>query len=123
MPFHGATPGSDFKSVDCSGFVREAIWRATAPHMNIIDGSVRQHDWVRDAGFEHSSVADALHEDGVIRIAFLRPQDSPSRIGHVAIVHNAFTIESHGGVRPDSRPWSGSGWQAKTFVYVLSRPS
>jgi hypothetical protein len=124
VPFHGATPGRDFKHVDCSGFVREAIWRATTPHLNIIDGSVRQREeWILAGGFERSSVDEARSLDGVVRIAFLKPQDSPSRIGHVAFVHNASTIESHGGVGPDSRPWNGAGWQAKAFVYVLSRPS
>lgn len=122
VPFHGARPGIDFKHVDCSGFVREAVWRPTTPHLNIIDGSVRQHDWIRSSGFERSTRADTLQRDGVIRIAFLRPQDSPSGIGHVAFVHDAFTIESHGGVGPNSRPWTGAGWQAKAHVYVLRRP-
>lgn len=122
VPFHGARPGKDFKFVDCSGFVREAIWRATTPHLNFIDGSVRQHDWIRGEGFERSSVADAKGRDGIVRIAFLKPQDSPKRIGHVAIVHNASTIESHSGIGPNSRPWNGTSWQAKAFVYVLHRP-
>lgn len=123
VPFHGAKPGRDFKHVDCSGFVREAIWRATNPHLNIIDGSVRQHDWIRAEGFERGSVDDASRRDGVIRIAFLKPQDSPKKIGHVAFVYNALTVESHGGVGPNSRPWNGAGWQGKAFVYVLNRPS
>lgn len=122
VPFHGARPGIDFKHVDCSGFVREAVWRATTPRLNIIDGSVRQHDWIRDSGFERSSRADAFLKDGVIRIAFLKPQDAPSRIGHVAFVYNATTIESHSGIGPNSRAWTGVGWQAKAFVYVLRRP-
>jgi hypothetical protein len=40
VPFHGAIPGQQFRRVDCSGFVREAIWRATPPHLNFPDGSV-----------------------------------------------------------------------------------
>jgi hypothetical protein len=119
VPFHGAVPGRDFKAVDCSGFVRELIWRATTPHKSFPDGSVVQHDWIRDHGFERSTPQAALNQDGVIRIAFLRPQDSPSRIGHIVLVHNARTLESHGGVGPDSRAWTNTGWQAKSFVYVL----
>jgi hypothetical protein len=119
VPFHGAIPGRDFKAVDCSGFIRELIWRATTPHKSFPDGSVVQHDWIRDHGFERSTPQDALNQDGVVRIAFLRPQDSPSRIGHVVLVHNARTLESHGGVGPDSRAWTNTGWQAKSFVYVL----
>ena len=116
---HGATPGTGFTKVDCSGFVRETIWRATAPHFNFPDGSVVQHDWIRDKGYERGTRADALLMDGKIRIAFLRPQDSASHIGHVALVHNAKTLESHGSVGPNSRDWTNTGWQAKAFVYVL----
>jgi hypothetical protein len=116
---HGATPGTDFTKVDCSGFVREAIWRATTPHFNFPDGSVVQHDWVRDKGYERSTRTDALLEDGKIRIVFLRPQDTSSHIGHVALVHNGKTIESHGGVGPNTRAWTNTGWQAKAFVYIL----
>jgi hypothetical protein len=116
---HGATPGTDFTRVDCSGFVRETIWRATTPHFNFPDGSVVQHDFIRDKGYERSTRADALLEDGKIRIVFLRPQDSASHIGHVALVHNAKTVESHGGVGPNSRDWTNTGWQAKAVVYIL----
>jgi len=123
VPFHGAVPGKDFKKVDCSGFVREAIWRATSPHQSFPDGSVVQHDWIRDHGFERSTPDAALQQDGVVRIAFLRPQDSPQHIGHVVLVHDARTLESHGGVGPDSRPWTKTGWQAKAIVYVLTPAS
>jgi hypothetical protein len=121
VPFHGAVPGRDFKRVDCSGFVREAIWRATNPHVNFPDGSVVQHDWVRNKGFQHATVADGKLSDNHVRIAFLRPQDAPPphHIGHVVLLSGGKTIESHGGVGPDSRPWTGQGWQANTFVYVL----
>jgi len=116
---HGATPGTGFTKVDCSGFVRETVWRATTPHFNFPDGSVVQHDWIKDKGYERSTRADALLTDGKIRIVFLRPQDSPSHIGHVALVHNARTLESHGGVGPNSRAWTNTGWQAKAIVYIL----
>jgi len=120
VPFHGAVAGKDFKTVDCSGFVREMIWRATSPHQSFPDGSVVQHDWIRDRNFERTTLDAALQQDGVLRIAFLRPQDSPQHIGHVVLIHNANTLESHGGVGPDSRIWTKAGWQAKAFVYVLT---
>jgi hypothetical protein len=121
VPFHGATPGRDFTRVDCSGFVREAIWRATSnPHFNFKDGSVVQHEWVRTNGFQLTTTDAAALQDGVIRIAFLRPQDSTSHIGHVALVHNGRTLESHGSFGPNSRPWTKTGWQARAVVYVLT---
>lgn len=123
VPFHGAKPGQDFQKVDCSGFVREAIWRATDPHVNFKDGSVVQHDWIRAQGFTKHTREQAMASDNLVRIVFLQPQDSPSGIGHVALVHNGRTIESHGGTGPNSRPWTVTGWQSKAFVYLLSNPT
>lgn len=123
VPFFGAVPGQDFTQVDCSGFVREAIRRATNPPLAFPDGSVVQHDWVRDRGFTRSSVSDAGKDDGFVRIAFLRPQDSQKRIGHVALVSAGRTLESHSRVGPNSRPWSGGDWQAKAYIYILGRTS
>jgi subtilisin family serine protease len=121
VPSLAAVPGRDFTRVDCSGFVREAVRLATTPTLAFPDGSVVQHDWVIGHGFERSTVADATQDDGVVRIAFLRPQDSAQGIGHVVLISGGKTVESHGGVGPDSRVWDGANWQAKMSVYVFAR--
>jgi hypothetical protein len=114
-------PGRDFTAVDCSGFVREEVRRATNLGNNFPDGSVVQHQWVQRKGFASDTVSSGSRTDGVVRIAFLSP--TPSRkIGHVVLIHNGTTLESHGGVGPDSRPWTGSGWQADTSIFILSKP-
>jgi cell wall-associated NlpC family hydrolase len=121
VPFPGAVPGADFGQVDCSGFVREAISRAERAQLGFPDGSVVQHDWVRAQGFARVDTASGQEEDGLVRMAFLRPQDTHSRIGHVALIHNGKTLESHSGVGPDSLPWIEAGWQALAYVYLLTR--
>lgn len=121
VPSLDAVPGRDFTQVDCSGFVREAVRLATIPTLAFPDGSVVQHDWVIGHGFERSTVEDATNDDGVVRIAFLRPQDSAQGIGHVVLISGGKTFESHGGVGPDSRIWDGTSWQAKTSVYIFAR--
>lgn len=119
----GQEPGAGgFTEVDCSGFVRECVRRATTLGSRFPDGSAVQHDWVRRHGFPPDSVASGTHQDGAVRIAFLPPRKSKKRIGHVAFIHDGKTIESHGGVGPDRRPWNGRGWQASTNVYIL-RPA
>lgn len=120
VPFFQARPSKDFTQVDCSGFVREAIRLSTTPKVAFPDGSVVQHDWVKAHGFTKSTIAAAGQNDDLVRIAFLRPQDSPSNIGHVVLVSRGKTMESHGGVGPNSRAWTGQGWQAKAIVYVLA---
>lgn len=121
VPFFGAVPGRDFTKVDCSGFIREAIRRATTPRLRFPDGSVVQHDYVKERGFEKVSPSDGVLKDGIVRIAFLRPQDASSGIGHVVLVVNGKTLESHGGIGPDSRNWTTTDWQAKAHVYIFSR--
>lgn len=117
----GQEPGrGGFTQVDCSGFVREAMRRATNLGGSFPDGSVVQHDWVRKKGFSADTVEAASKRDGAVRIVFLSPNSTSSGIGHVALVHNGTTFESHGGVGPDSRTWTGEGWQGKTSVYVLT---
>ncbi|CAO4147025.1 hypothetical protein LPLAFNJD_LOCUS2345 [Methylorubrum aminovorans] len=116
----GQVPGRDFTQIDCSGFVREAIRRSTDLGNRFPDGSVVQHDWVRDRGFEKVDRSAGTARDGAVCIAFLEPRDSPKKIGHVVLLYDGSTLESHGGVGPNSRPWNLQGWQAKAHVYVLS---
>jgi len=120
VPFLAAVPGRDFTQVDCSGFVREVLRLAATPTIVFPDGSVNQHDWIRAQGFAKSSPSEATQSDGLVRIAFLRPQDISSHIGHVLLISGAKTIESHGGVGPDSRAWTGMGLQSRMFVYILA---
>lgn len=117
----GGIPGRDFTAIDCSGFVREAIRRSTNLGSRFPDGSVVQHDWVKANRFERVDRGQAALADGAVRIAFLSPGDSPSGIGHVVLLHGGRTLESHGGVGPDTRSWTGASWQAKSSVYLLCR--
>jgi len=103
--------------VDCSGEVRWLMYQCAG--IKIPDGSVNQHDWVKSRGFKKSDVKSGKLKDGRVRIAFLEPAMTTSHIGHVVLIWNGMTYESHGGKGPDSRPWTGLGWQAKCKVYVL----
>lgn len=120
-PFHGAVPHKDFTSIDCSGFVREMLWVATPAdkRIDIVDGSFNQHRQIREAGFKVSSPDSAKARDGVLRIAFLNPEDGTNGVGHVALVLNGQTYESCGGFGVCRRTWTGKRWQAKCHVYVL----
>jgi hypothetical protein len=123
VPFLGAVPGRDFTRIDCSGFVRELVRLSTTPTASFPDGSVVQHDWIRARGFEAATVADGANDDGIIRIAFLRPQDSGEHIGHVLLLSGGKTLESHGGTGPDSRTWTSLSFRTKMYLYVLAKPT
>lgn len=109
------------RSVDCSGWVRFLLYHASGKQLIFPDGSVVQHDWIKEVGFKKSSVDSARMRDGALRVAFLTPA-AGGGVGHVALVRNGFTLESHGGTGPDSRPWNGKFWQASCHVYVLTPP-
>jgi hypothetical protein len=116
----GEEPGRDFKNVDCSGFVRMLVRLSTDLGGRFPDGSVVEHEWVQRKGFQTLPRSTGSSRDGAVRIAFLRPQDSPHRIGHVVLIHDGKTLESHRGVGPDSRAWNTAGWESKAIVYLFA---
>lgn len=112
---------ADGRRVDCSGFVRWLLYQSSPENNRVIipDGSVVQHDWIKDKGFKKSTIAAGRRQDGFLRIAFLPPGGG---IGHVVLILDGRTLESAGGTGPDSRVWDGLGWQRRAFVYVLASP-
>jgi hypothetical protein len=119
QPGDPAPPG--FVQLDCSGFVRAAIRRSTTPKLAAFpDGSVQQHDWVKAQGYPKAAVADGAAQDGKVRIAFLPPNASPEHIGHVVLIHDGQTLESHGHVGPDRRQWTSLPWRTSTEVFELT---
>lgn len=111
------------EDVDCSGYVRWLLHRATGEVFDIKDGSWIQHDFVKEIGFKRSTVQNATLSDNVLRIAFLAP-GRIGRIGHVALILNGRTLESHSGTGPDSRQWNPKRrWMASSDVYVLTAPT
>jgi hypothetical protein len=97
--------------IDCSGFVRYAIARATQQAVILPDGSSNQHDRCEAQGLHqlahYSDVAYAAQDPSRLFIAFLDPHP----IGHVWLLRadgqgHVMTMESHGGRGVDSRPWN-----------------
>lgn len=114
--------GAHAKEVDCSGFVRWVIYHATAATgeaFTIPDGSANQHQWFEQQGFKSSTHDSALAKDGVIRIGFLSPEDGGG-VGHVALVLDGLTMESHGGKGPDRRVWGSQSWMRLMSVFVVA---
>lgn len=112
------------KDVDCSGYVRWLLHQASGEQFDIGDGSWLQHDLIEGLGCKRSTVQAANLKDGALRIAFLAPGAlGKGKPGHVALVLNDQTMESHSGTGPDSRPWdSAKRWMSLCRVYVLTAP-
>lgn len=119
---HGAVPGVGFTETDCSGFVDEAVWRASGGELDLPAGSWAEEEAIKAAGFEPCSVSDGNLLDGAVRIAFY-PGVGKAPVRHVVLIVNDKTSESHGSVGVDSRPWGNQGWMLASRLYVLARPT
>jgi hypothetical protein len=95
---------SAFDKIDCSGYIRWIIYRATHGAVTMPDGSVNQHSWCHGQGFRTCAYRDCAAMDSRVRIAFI-PQ-SKLHPGHIWLVVNGQTIESRGGKGPSRRPWN-----------------
>lgn len=123
-----STPVNSIDNIDCSGFVRYALFHATNGALDIGDGSQNQRGWC-----EHKAAAGELHavqsyansakfiNAHRLFICFIKPNTNGcGPVGHVWLVTQyddgdnhtlAGTLESHGGTGINSRPWN-----SKTLV-------
>jgi len=127
-PLGGKAPSLDADStqirrvgIDCSGFVRWILFRATHNQLVIPDGSWHQAEWAQEAGLKRSDIESGKLLDGVVRLAYMKPLTSRG-IGHIALIHNGRTIESSGKRGPGRRAWTGKGWQSRCRLWALTAP-
>lgn len=102
--------------VDCSGFVRWEIARATEGRLIIPDGSQNQREWAEETlgnPVRYSDIAKYMTPYRLF-ICFIRPyHNNCGSVGHVWLVSHfnfgnktkAGSIECHGGGGCTSRPW------------------
>ncbi len=117
---------ADIRRIDCSGFTRYLIYQATDHEVKLVDGSDEQHAWCRKHKLASEDyMKSAASKDGKLRIAFiprLYADGKLKKAGHVWLVHNGLTMESHGGVGPSRRPWNSSPLTSRVNgCYVLAR--
>lgn len=106
-PKLGSMPGKgkgQFSTSDCSGLVRWLVYSASGGLVKMPEGSYTQNDWCKAQGFKPCPYKNAALKDGRVRIGFMKPEDGEA--GHVVLIHNALTMESHGGEGVDRRPWN-----------------
>ena len=104
-------PLTAIRYLDCSGYIRYALYRATGGALIIPDGSQMQREWAEKAGLhklaQYSDV-ETYGADNRLFIAFIKPGENGSgSIGHVWGISGkpAETLEAHSsGVTP--RPWN-----------------
>lgn len=99
------TEPKDVKKIDCSGFVRYLLYKATDGQVKMPDGSWHQNKWCDDNGFAKVDyAAEAGLNDSWLRLGYF-PKKKGMAAGHIWFVLNGQTIESHGGKGPNRREW------------------
>lgn len=112
--YSGRYGGGTVDRIDCSGLFKYVLLHAAG--LEVPDGSVNQNDFLGAHGFKRHDTAgpsDAQYlrglDRGCVYACFCRAGDRGEAIGHVwlvAWVNGAWwTIESHGGAGPSSRPY------------------
>lgn len=113
-PLH-AVAGS-FHRIDCSGYARVLLFNATNGELSLPDGSQNQRAWAEKNLREVKYTDAAKHMTGKrLFVAFIKPfQNGCGSVGHIWLLADGDpgvgvepeTIESHGGVGPNSRRWN-----------------
>lgn len=107
--------------IDCSGFVRFVLHRAANGGFTMPDGSVNQREWIEAHGWhelnQYSDVQYAKDDPTRLFIAFLDPKGN--KPGHVWLIRGGVTMESHGGVGVDSRPWNTPALRNAQHCFVV----
>lgn len=110
---------SPIREIDCSGFVRLAIFRATGGKLLLPDGSQNMRAWCEEQARNLQSGVRSVRYSEAARyvtpkrlfICFIKPNARGcGNVGHVWLLvqrkGKAMTLESHGGRGVDSRPWN-----------------
>jgi hypothetical protein len=129
-----STPMNTIKHLDCSGFVRYALYRATETKLVIPDGSQNQREWCEKQAADkllhkvskYENTNKYLTKERLF-IAFIKPwTNGCGTIGHVWLIGqfdkdiSAETMESYGGHGVGSRPWNARTLLREVYsVYEL----
>lgn len=100
---------ADIHQIDCSGFVRWILARASDQEIRLPDGSQVQLDWCRAVGYHklahYSDVQYAREDPSRLFIAFLSPKPGKAWPRHVFLVRSGMTLESCSSLGVGSRRW------------------
>jgi len=100
--------------IDCSGFTRYALAKATAQALIVPDGSQAQREWAeQELGAPHDYRMLNQADPSRLFMCFIKPfEHGCGEVGHVWLTNRLeghdipTTMESHGGGGCVSRPWN-----------------
>jgi len=119
-PAFNETPMVDFKTSDCSGYVRWLLYQTTGGEVELPAGSWYQEEWARDLPLKATGFTNCGLRDNRIRLCFLQANAGEER--HVWLCVNGQTIECCGGRGVCRRPWNTLQQRGAIHTYVLTDP-
>lgn len=100
---------ADIHQIDCSGFSRWILARASEQEIRLPDGSQVQLDWCRTVGYHrltnYSDVQYAKEDPSRLFIAFLSPKPGKAWPRHTWLIQAGKTLESCSSLGVGSRAW------------------
>ena len=112
------------KAIDCSGFTCYLMYKVSDGQIKMVDGSDEQNAWCKKQKLRAEPYKQASVNDNLLRIAFIPrvyKDGKVTRAGHVWLILNGETMESHGKDKgPDRRPWDTQVLKSRVKVYVFA---
>jgi hypothetical protein len=97
---------SKISALDCSGYVKYLLYNVSEGKISISGGSYYQYKWCKDSGFKKVEYAKAAKKaDNILRLGYFKKKKG-GKYGHVWLVLNGQTLESHGKRGVNRRPWN-----------------
>jgi len=97
---------SKISKLDCSGYVKYMLYNASEGKLSLSGGSYMQNQWCKDSGLKsHDYAKTAGKADNVLRLGYFKKKKG-GKYGHIWLVLNGKTLESHGGKGVNRRPWN-----------------
>jgi hypothetical protein len=94
---------SDVTALDCSGFSRYLLYKASNTAIVLPNGSANQKVYCDNQKLTKVEYSTCGEKDGWLRIGFLAKNGSVP--GHVWLILDSLTLESCGDKGPTRRPW------------------
>ena len=115
-------------SIDCSAYVHYVLNRVTNGKIVIgrgplceNSGSIR--DWAKKQGFASVKYSEQANlNDFILRLAYLPPK-TKTTFGHIWLVLNSQTLESHGSKGVNRRKWNDKNLAGVTDCFNIARAS
>lgn len=127
-----SVPLSSIERLDCSGYIRYALFRATGGALIVPDGSQNIREWAENAGLHkvaHYSDCNKYLTAARLFICFIKPgANSAGSIGHCWLVGQfdgdaaAETLECCGSLGVGSRSWD-TGILKREFFSCYELPT